>query len=94
MWGLAQLVLPGLHRPDQGERSGRQPSSCESCGPSSREAQGVLSVGKAVNWSPFLKDGSLGGVHNDQTVVSPKVLVTQTSSFDILVGRGHFVCNP
>lgn len=36
----------------------------------------VLSVvGEFVNWCHFLKDGSLGVKHNDQTVVNPKTLI-------------------
>ena len=58
--GLAQPELPGQHKPDQGEESGRQPLSCDPCGPSSREAQGMSVVREVVNWSHFLKDGSLG----------------------------------
>ena len=60
MRSLAQLELPGQRKPDQGEESGTQSSSCDPCGPSSREAQGVPVVREVVNWSHFLKDGSLG----------------------------------
>ena len=38
---FAQLPLLGQHKPDQGEASGAQSSSCGSCGPSSVEADGV-----------------------------------------------------
>ena len=55
-----QYPLLEQHKPDQGEESGRQPSSCDPCGPSSREAQGVSVVREVVNWSHFSKDGSLG----------------------------------
>ena len=71
---LAQLELPGQHRPDPGE-SGTQSSSCDSRG-SSTEAEGVPDVGEVVNLSLFLYDGSLGRIHNDQTVVNHKILVT------------------
>ena len=51
---LAELELPGQHKPDQGEESGTQPSSCGSCGPSSVEAEGVPVVGEGANWCHFL----------------------------------------
>lgn len=51
---LAELELPGQHKPDQGEESGTQPSSCDSCGPSSTEAEGAPGVGEVVNSSLFL----------------------------------------
>ena len=48
---LAQLELPGQRKPDQGEESGTQSSSCS---PSSTEAEGVPGVGEVVNSSLFL----------------------------------------
>ena len=54
MRGLSQLELPGQRKPDQGEESGRQPLSCDPCGPSSVEADGGSGVGEIVNSSLFL----------------------------------------
>ena len=42
---FAQLPLLGQNKPDQGEESGREPSSCLSRGLSSVEVEGVRVVG-------------------------------------------------
>ena len=51
---LAELELPGQHKPDQGEESGTQPSSCDSSDSSSTESEGFSVVGEVVNCFRFL----------------------------------------
>ena len=55
-----QYPLLEQHKPDQGEESGTQPSSCVSCGLSSVEAEGVPVVGEGENWCHFLYDRHVG----------------------------------
>ena len=49
----AELELPGQHKPDPGEESGTQPSSCDSSDSSSIEAEGFPVVGEVVNCFHF-----------------------------------------
>ena len=51
---FAQLPLLGRHKPEQGEESGTEPSSCVSRGLSSGTAEGVPEVGEHGNWCRFL----------------------------------------
>ena len=57
---FSQHPLLEQHKPDQGEESGTQPSSCGSCGLSSVEAEGVPVVGEDGNWCHFLWDHHVG----------------------------------
>ena len=52
---LAELELPGQHKPDQGEESGREPSSWVSHGLSSVKAEGVPVVGEGENCDTFYR---------------------------------------
>ena len=79
LWETAQLPLPGQHKPDQGEESGREPSSWVSHGLSSVKAEGVPVVGEGENCDTFYRIAMLVWCH-EPTVVPPKPKVIQKSS--------------
>ena len=76
---FAQLPLLGQDKPDQGEESGTEPSSCVSCGLSSVEAEGVPGVGEGVNCATFYRIVMLAWRVMNQWLFLPKTLVLEIS---------------
>lgn len=91
---FAQLPLLGRDKPDQGDESGTEPSSCVSCGLSSVEAEGVPGVGEDVNCVTFYRIVMLAWHVMNQWLFLPKTLVFKVI-FNIPLGRAelpwHFV---
>ena len=76
---VSELPILGQHKPDQGEDSAPEPSSCGPRG-SSGEADSVPVAGQDGNQCHFLQDRCVSMMHHEPLIVPPKTKVTQTSS--------------
>ena len=86
---LSELPVLGQHKPDQGEDSAPELSSC---GPrsSSGESDGVPVAGQDGNQCHFLQDRCVSMMHHEPLIVPPKAKVTQKSSSISCLARISF----
>ena len=86
---LSELPVLGQHKPDQGEDSAPELSSC---GPrsSSGESDGVPVAGQDGNQCHFLQDRCVSMTHHEPLIVPPKAKVTQKSSSISCLARISF----